>query len=147
LELLGFEIVIVIEVFFVSVFFRESRVEECEFNQESGMDIAILSVMTKKFSLTVTARQLEDALVYFSEADDREVFEGRGKRALMKHYEERLPVDHDRFSRMSVHELLASEEFGIFTNAVLEYEALKYIEYGDPIMLAILSHGTCLTRH
>jgi hypothetical protein len=138
---------IFIEDFIVSEFFRESRVEQCEFNQESEMDITILSVMTTKFSLTVTARQLEDTLVYFSEADDQEVFEGRGKRALIKHYEESLPMDHDRFSRMRAHELLESEEFGLFTNAVLEYEALKYIEYGEPIVLAILRHETFATTH
>jgi hypothetical protein len=126
----------------MSSFFEKSKdqkyVEDCA----SEMRITILSDMAKMFFFTVTADQLEDALKYFSETDDSDIFEGRGKCALLEHFERKLPKKYERFITKSWGELLKSKEFGIFSNEVLEYEVLKHVEYGAVIKLEIRQQGT-----
>jgi len=131
----------------MSEFFEKSNVGKNVIYQEPEMEITILSDVTKNYFLTVTASQLEEAVKYFSEIDDDEVFEGKGRRALLEHYENTLPETCKNFAGMRWGELIKSEEFGIFSSAVLDYEVLKYVEYGDPIMLAILRHERNLIRH
>ena len=131
----------------MSEFFEKSNVEKNVIHQESEMGITILSGVTKNYFLTVTASHLEEAVKYFSEIDDDEVFEGKGRQALLEHYENTLPEMCENFAGMRWSELIRSEEFGIFSSAVLDYEVLKFVVYGDSIILAILRHETNLIRH